>query len=288
MRALTWLALGALFAGCSVIGEIGAAPHPSRVGPPPADLGAADVSVPTPVGAPLAGWWLDAPDGAPSVVVLHGVTDSRLGMVRRARLLHAAGYGVLLVDLPGHGETPAEAHHDNPAGGIGFGWPERHAAAAAVGWTKRRRPHTRVGVIGVSLGGAAAVLAGPALNADALVLESVYPSLRAAVGNRVRRLGPLAPLARRTVLSQVRSRLGVPPDSLRPVATIARIQAPVLVLGGSADRSTPPAETRALFGAAPNGYAVWIVDGAGHQDLEQAAPHAYRRRVLAFLDATLR
>ena len=104
MRALAWLALATLCTGCS---EIGAAPHPLRVGPPPPHLGAADVSVPTPVGAPLAGWWMGAPEGAPSVVVLHGVVDSRLGMVCRTRRLRAAGYGVLLVDLPCHGETPA-------------------------------------------------------------------------------------------------------------------------------------------------------------------------------------
>lgn len=269
------LALG----GCAFAGEVAVTDYPARVGPPPA--GFAEVAVPVPMGGPLAGWLAEAPPGAPAVVLLHGVTDNRDALRDRARLFADAGYAVLAVDLPAHGESPGDR--------VGFGWPERHAAAAAFGLLKRQRPQMRVGVVGISLGGAAAVLAGPALNADALVLESVYPTFEAAVSNRVRRvLGPLAPPVTAALVAHTRARIGVPADSLRPVDVLRRVGAPVFVLGGAEDPYTPEAETRALFAAAPEPKALMLVPGAGHEDLYDAAPEAYRRRVLGFLDRHLR
>lgn len=270
------VALVVALGGCAFVGEIAVSPHPSRVGAPPEDLNAQTIEVPVPVGPPLAAWLLPAPEGAPGVVLLHGITDSRRRLVGRARFLHAAGYAVLLVDLPGHGESPGDR--------IGYGWTERSAAASAVGYLKRRRPHTQVGVIGISLGGAAATLAGPALNADALVLESVYPTFEDAVGNRLRRFtGPLARPLTAALLGQTRPRLGVPPDSLRPIDALARLDVPVLVIGGADDPFTPPDETRALYDAASFPKDLWIVEGASHEDLFRHAPADYRQRVLDFL-----
>lgn len=282
-RALWGLGVGALVAlgGCALAGEIAVSPYPSRVGPPPVDLGAEVVQVPVPIGPPLAAWYVPAPEGAPGVVLLHGVTDSRLRLVGRARLLRDAGYAVLLVDLPGHGESPGDR--------IGYGWPERHAAVASVVALRRLRPDAPVGVVGISLGGAAATLAGPALDADAVALEMVYPSFRAAVGNRVRRYtGPLAAVLTPALVGQARPRIGVPADSLRPVAAIARLGAPVLVIGGAEDPFTPAAETEALYAAAADPKELWMVEGGGHEDLLEVAPEAYRQRVVAFFDRHLR
>ena len=273
---LALLGLALVAGGCALAGEVAVAPRPSHVGEPPPALGAVPVAVPVPVGPAMAGWWVPAPAGTPAVVLLHGVSASRRQHVGRALVLAEAGYAVLLVDLPGHGESPGRR--------VGYGWAERHAAAAAVGFVKRRRPHTRVGVVGVSLGGAAAVLAGPALNADALVLESVYPTFRAAVGHRVRRvLGPLAPPVTALLVAQTRPRLGVLADSLRPLDAVRRTDTPTLVIGGARDPFTPPDETRALYDAVPGPKELWLVEGAGHEDLLAVAPAAYRQRVLGFL-----
>lgn len=280
MRLLAGLALAALASGCAYAGEIAVSPYPSRVGPPPPDLGAVEVAVGVPVGPPLAGWLLPAPARAPGVVLLHGVTDSRLQLVDRARFLHQAGYAVLLVDLPGHGESPGDR--------IGYGWRERHAAAAAVGYLKRSRPHTRVGVLGISLGGAAAALA-PGLNADALVLEMVYPTFEAAITGRIRRVtGPLAPPLISAALRQVEPRIGAPPDSLRPIEALRRLDVPTFVIGGSEDPYTPPDQTRALYDAARGPKQLWVVEGGRHEDLYGVDAEGYERRVLAFLDAHLR
>lgn len=278
LAALAGLAV--IIGGCALAGEIAVMPHPSRVGEPPLDLNAQSVEVPVPIGPPLAAWLLPASAGAPGVVLLHGITDSRRQLVDRGRFLHEAGYAVLMVDLPGHGESPGDK--------VGYGWLERDAAAAAVGYLKRRRPHTQVGVLGISLGGAAATMAGPALNADALILEMVYPTFESAVANRVRHYtGPLAPLLTAALLRQSRPQLGVPADSLRPIEAVTWTDTPVLVIGGGDDPFTPRAETQALYDAVPGPKALWIVDGGGHGNLYNTEPEGYRQQVLRFLSQHL-
>jgi fermentation-respiration switch protein FrsA (DUF1100 family) len=77
--------------------------------------------------------------------------------------------------------------------------------------------------------------------------------------------------------------LGVAPSGLRPIDRMADVNAPVLLLGGTADNRTPPEETTAMFErAAPPKY-IWLIQGAGHVDLEQYAPALYREHVLGFL-----
>lgn len=278
-RALVALLLVA--SGCSVAGDLATRPYPQAVGAPPEDLGAEAVTIPVRARAPVEGWYVDAPAGAPAVVLLHGHTDTRRQMLSRARFLSEAGYAVLMIDLPAHGESVGDQ--------VTFGWTERFAASAAVDFVRQRRPRTAVGVLGISLGGATAALAGSYLEADALVLDSAFSTFEDAVRNRVQKvLGPLSSPVEAGLVGQIHPRLGVPADSLRPVVSLARTSAPTFVIGGGADRSTRPDETLALYQAAPSPKELWVVAGAGHEDLFAVDPEAYRQRVVAFFDAHLR
>ena len=78
--------------------------------------------------------------------------------------------------------------------------------------------------------------------------------------------------------------LAVAPARLRPLDAVARLEAPVLIVGGLRDRYTPIADTRALHAAAPQ--PKELAD-AGHDDFERHAPAAWRQRVLAFLERHL-
>jgi fermentation-respiration switch protein FrsA (DUF1100 family) len=214
------------------------------------------------------------------VLLLPGVRANRLSMVDRARFLRAAGYSVLLIDFQATGESPGDA--------VTFGWREREDVRAAVAYLRAQCAPEPVALIGTSLGGAAALLATPPLQVDALVLEAVYPTLAEATRNRVElrlgRLGrPLAPL----LLMQLGPRLGVTAAQLRPIDHVGAVRAPVFVVAGAVDRHTTPAETRRLFAAAPEPKSLWLVDGAAHVDLHRHAGREYERRVLAFLAGAL-
>ena len=145
-------------------------------------------------------------------------------------------------------------------------------------------------MIGVSMGGAAA-LVGPSgpLTVDALVLESVYPTITDAVRDRLRAwLGPIGPAFTSPLISFVGREIGVSPAALRPLDRIGTVTSPILIAAGTKDRYTPLTETHALYASAPSPKELWMVDGAGHVDLHAFAPVEYERRIGSFLARNLR
>jgi fermentation-respiration switch protein FrsA (DUF1100 family) len=68
---------------------------------------------------------------------------------------------------------------------------------------------------------------------------------------------------------------------------ISRYPGPVLVIGGLADLSTPPGETRALYEAAPGPKALWLVPNVGHAAMGAIFDDGYRARVLGLFRAHL-
>ena len=262
-------------------GSLLAHPVPVRIGNAPPDLRAEAVKIPSRSGSVLAGWLCHAERPRGTVILMHGVRANRLSLVERARLFRAAGYDVLAFDFQAHGESPGDQ--------ITFGFLESRDADAAIRFVRSRFPGRPVAAVGSSLGGAALLLTPHPLPLDAVVLESVYPTIEEATANRLAlffgRLGPpLAPL----LIVQLKPRLGIPTTALRPVDHVADVGCPVFILGGSEDRRTPPEETRRLFAKARSPKELWLVPGAAHVDLAAFAPADYRRHVLGFLDRALR
>ena len=249
----------------------------------PAEPGTIAVSIGTGAGMPVAGWFLEG-RGNSIVLLLHGIRSDRRQMLARARFLNQAGHAVLLIDLPGHGASPAPA--------ITFGLNESEAVSSSLAWLRRRQPQARVGVIGVSLGAASLVLCRACPRPDAVVLESMYPTIEEAVENRLRmrlgrRLGMLAVPLSRLLLWQLPLRLAIEPEQLRPIDRLAALDMPVLVASGTEDLHTTLAETRRIHAALGAGAQLWEVAGAAHQDLYEYAPAAYALRMTGFLAGTL-
>jgi alpha-beta hydrolase superfamily lysophospholipase len=274
------VALFAAAGGLYTVGWALARPVPVQVGPAPAELEAEAVAFPSQSGSVIHGW-LSRPTAArASVLLLPGVRANRLSMVRRAEFLRRAGYATLLIDFQATGESVGEA--------ITFGWRERFDVLAAVQYLNARMPGQPVAVLGVSLGGAATLLATPPLEVQAAVLEAVYPSIDRAIVNRLRmRIGPFAHAMAPLLLVQLRPRLGVAPIQLKPVDHIARLGCPLLVVGGTFDEHTTVDETQLLYAAAVEPKELWLIPNAAHVDFLEFAGDDYRRRILAFLAAAL-
>jgi len=168
VAGLGLLAVGLL--GCWLVGTRLMEPANHPVGPAPTGLGAREVEIESGSGTTLAGWWMPLESGRATVVLLHPLHGDRRAMLGRARLLRAAGYELLLVDLQAHGESLGT--HTTA------GWLERLDVRAAVEFVRRERPQARIGIIGWSLGGAATVLASPLdLDAANTDLQAAAPAL---------------------------------------------------------------------------------------------------------------
>lgn len=159
---LVALALVALIAVVFLAVPIGFAayasmPHPRAVGPPSA--GFANVSLAADDGVPLAAWYAPPRNGA-AIVLVHGGTGSRADVRAHASLLRDAGYGVLALDLRGHGGSGGQ--------GNAFGWEGTRDVQAAVAYLQGQDGVRAIGGLGLSLGGEVmlgALKATPALGA---------------------------------------------------------------------------------------------------------------------------
>lgn len=257
-----------------------AAPAFRDIGLPPAALQARQIELLTADDVHVSGWWSPGRPGQGAVLLLHGLRSDRRQMLQRALWLHRQGRGTLLIDLPSHGESGGAA--------ITFGLRESEAVIAALDFIDRHAPCERRAVIGVSLGAASTVLAKDRPPLDAVVLESMYPTIDEAVSDRLKLHlgewgGALAPL----LLAQFPMQLGIATQQLRPIDRIADLHAPLLMISGANDRHTTAAETRRIFDAALEPKSLWLVPGAAHVDLSSYAPEDYAMRVSAFLASRL-
>ena len=142
------------------------------------------------------------------------------------------------------------------------------------------------------MGGAATLLGQGPLDASAFVLESVYPTFREAVSDRLaawtRPLSGVGRMLTSAAIGMLRNETGVSEADLRPIARIGSVRAPIFVLSGTEDRYTTITEAESLYAHASAPKSFWAVDGAGHEDLHAFAPDEYRRRVGSFLSRLLR
>jgi fermentation-respiration switch protein FrsA (DUF1100 family) len=252
--------------------ETVAAAHAARI--EPVRIAAAD-------GVPLAGW-LFARGAAPhgTVVVTHGSGGSRVHATPYAAFLLDAGFDVLAPDARGHGDS----------GGVGtYGIREADDLQRWAAWIRRRTPGRCVYALGSSLGGAHALMAEAAAPSFcAIVSDSAYATFLEAGLDRVARplgLGDGGRWVGRPAayagMGYVRLRYGVHLLDASPIAAIARVRVPILLIHGDADRNTPPYHAAALARAAPRA-TLWLVPGATHTAAWRAAPQEFPRRIVAF------
>lgn len=284
IKRLFWpviLGLMILISVAAVMGSMAIAPHD---GPGPSSDGRfRNVALRSTDGYVVAAsYWAGQKPEAPAVLLLHGVDGSRAAMVKQAHWLNDMGYAVLAIDFRGHGQSDQINRS--------FGLYESRDARAAYEWLEAKQNGAPIGVLGVSMGGAAALVGehGP-LPARCMVLQAVYPDIRSAVYNRLAagKAWPVAWALEPFLSYQSKLRYGVWPSRISPVTALARYKGSVFVIGGENDAYTPPDETRSLANAVPGEKSLWIIKGRDHDKISGENSQRYRERVLNFFDGCL-
>ncbi len=273
-----------LILGCVVslfyLGSLLSRPNQLLISPPPLSLGAESVSINVDEGSPIQGWFVKGSENQGSILLLHSLRSNRLEMVERALFLKNAGYSVLLIDMQAHGESKGPY--------ISFGYIESRGVNSAIKYLKNRRSKQPIGVIGVSLGGAAVLLGDEPLEVDAVILESVYSSIDIAVQNRLElRIGFLSKYLAPLLFKQIEPRLGISTKQLSPLDAISKLKSPIMIISGTADLHTRLPETIELFAKANEPKKLWVIDGAKHQNLHKHSPIEYESRIISFFHTHL-
>jgi fermentation-respiration switch protein FrsA (DUF1100 family) len=282
-RVLFYAAAIPVFFCCAVWGAGSFLSRPANhsVGALPAHFQGRDVEFESGSGSKLRGWFIPGRKGAGAVVLMHGFRGDRRQMLGRASFLSKAGYSLLLFDFQAHGESPGKQ--------VTIGYLESRDAQAAVDLMKKNCPGEKLGVIGLSMGGAAATLASPELEVDAIALEAVYTDIDRATANRMEiYFGAWARGLARLLIIQLPMRAGIEKSALRPIDRIGAIKAPKLFIAGAKDRHTRLDESRELFAAASEPKELWVVEEAAHGDVHHMAKEEYERRILDFFEKRLR
>lgn len=130
-----------------------------------------DVSLVSRDGCHLQGWYIPSQNGA-AVILVHGYAGNRLGVMFHAELLAGQGYGVLLFDLRGHGDSEGSGTFARDETMI-----EDCRAALAFLQARPELNPSRIAILGVSMGGTMAVQGGAALpGLKAIISDGLGPA----------------------------------------------------------------------------------------------------------------
>ena len=251
--------------------------HVARAEVPTADLGAPyeNVEFETSDGLTLKGWYIDSKNGA-AVISFPGRASSQ----KRAKILADHGYGVLLFDRRGEGESEGDPNL--------FGWQGERDVHAAVKFLQSRPDVEagRIGGIGLSVGGEMMIEAAAESNAlKAIVSEggsgrSVRDELanpggkwQYVVGNSVATVG--------TALFTS----DTPPADLKSLVT--KIENPAFFIFGAKGQPTEKPANDEFYKVKRGPKEIWEVPGSKHMGGIDARPAAYERRVVGFFDRWL-
>jgi uncharacterized protein len=257
--------------------------HTARAVVPENELGAAyeDVSFETSDGLTLKGWYVPSRNGA-AVISFPG----RKGSQRPARMLARHGYGVLVFDRRGEGESDGEPN--------AFGWGGDRDIKAAIGFLSHRPDvrDGRIGGIGQSVGGEL-MLEAASETAELKAVVSEGAGARAFSDEMDQELDASGP-EKLLNTAGIASRVGAvavfsnqsPPPNLKHV--VARISPRPVMLIAAPNSNHGEELNRGYYEAAREPKALWELPESGHVGGMEARPAEYERRVVGFFDEALR
>jgi len=273
------IALGLLLGAYFVIyplGESYAITHAARAYVPEPQLGTAfeKVSFTTPDGLRLEGWYVPSKNGA-AVISFPG----RRGPQKPAKLLARHGYGVLLFDRRGEGESEGDPNL--------LGWEGTRDIEGAIAFLKARPEveDERIGGLGLSVGGEM-MLQEAAENDELKAVVSEGAGVRSAreavhMDGAEKVIGSWA-FGLVTVGSAVWTS-NLPPRSLIDLS--GKIIQPALFIHATPGQGGETL-TKRYYEAAKGPKEYWAAPG-GHTGAIDAAPEEYERRVVRFFDRSL-
>jgi uncharacterized protein len=235
-----------------------------------------------------------------TILFAHEFSSDMYSCARYCRPLLRAGFDVFSFDFRGHGESSLQPGYQPRQ------WPTNHevndilgAIAFVEDWLESRGRPVEVGLVGVSRGGGAAILAAQNnRNVKAIVTDGAFSSdttleylMRrwAYIFAKVRFVYENHPpqfwrFLRWLLLCECRKRLHCTFPSLRKALTRMQGPRPILFIHGERDSYIPVEQSQMLYELAPGPKFLWVVPGAKHNQCVITRPEHYAARTVAFFE----
>lgn len=249
-----------------------------------------DISISTPDHVQLRAWLMSHDAQNENVVLLlHGLSDNRLGMLGYAEFFLNHNYTVLMPDSRAHGQS---------GGAIAtYGLLERNDISEWANWIQRSLHPKCIFGFGESMGAAQLLQSLQSTTLFcAVAAESSFSNLREIGYDRVGQFFHTGPWLGRTLLRPVietaffysRWKYGLDLRLVSPETAVMNTRVPVLLIHGQIDSNIPIRHSRKIKSIASN-IVLWEVPNADHCGAISVAPRELFSRLTAwFSDATSR
>lgn len=233
-------------------------------------------------GVELRGWKVySAEPNGDWVLLFHGVSDNRSGVLGHAEILLRHGYNVAMMDSRAHGQSGGTV--------ATYGWKERWDTVAIVNALYASEAVKHLGALGVSMGAAIALQsAAVEPRIQAVVAESPFSSLREVsydyaglhfsplLGKTLFRPASI------TAMAALANAGGFNPDNVSPEKAVATRPFSVFLICGTRDHTIPCRRAERIYTAARGPKELWVVKGAEHAAALGTAPAEYEERIIQF------
>lgn len=243
-----------------------------------------DFSVRAADGVELRGWKIRPRARSTNWVLLfHGVSDNRTGVLGAAELLLHHGYNLVMMDSRAHGESGGTM--------ATYGWKERYDTVAITDALCSGENVHHLGALGVSMGAAIALQsAAVEPRIEGIAAEDAFANLREVSYDYAGIF--LTPLLGKTLfrpasmiaMHELAKEGGFRPDDVSPEKAANTRSFPVLLICGTRDHRIPCRHAERIYQAARGAKELWIVAGAGHAEALGHAPAEYENRVASFFE----
>jgi len=225
-----------------------------------------DVAIESRFGYALKGTYIPNPNPTEKTLIfLHGFTENRLAGLNYRNLYLNAGFNLLLVDSRAHGESGGDS--------VTWGVYEKFDLDQWVGWVRQRFPAGVIGVHGISMGAATALLHAEQNEAKKRVAfyiaDSSYTDFETM----------LAPLAEQrlhvsgnipfryvwpyaNVVAYIKSQFTFYEAS--PIRAVRHVTTPILFIHGESDKLVPVFMSQELYNATLGPRQIYTFPEAGH------------------------
>ena len=214
-------------------------------------------------------------------MLVHGWEGDKsdLHIVETSQVYARAGYGVLMLDLRGNGESGDERRT--------LGYKETRDVHGALAWLDMEQGFDPEDVVlhGWSMGGATVVRSAPGTGVAAVIEDSGYADLPLILRSLLPEASGLPRFFNPGIFLAAKLLLRLDPWSVRPSedAALLREEGVPLFVIHSADDEVVPLEHAKLFERAYPEATFWKVEGVGH--VEAYTHREYREKLLSFLEA---
>ncbi len=244
-----------------------------------------DFEVRAPDGVLLRGWKVrPAKPSGDWLLLFHGVSDNRIGVIGHAEFLLRSGYSVVMMDARAHGTSEGAM--------ATYGWLERNDTRTVVEALESSEKVGHLYALGESMGASIALQsAAVEPRIEAVVAESAFSNLREVsydyVGLHISAwLGKtLFRPASMVAIHAAEKEGGFRFDDVSPERAVAARPFPVFLICDARDRNIPCRHSERIYKSAAGPKQFWRVPRASHSAALGTAPAEFTCRVLNFFES---